>query len=160
MLHALLLSVLLAASHKTGQVVAVHDGDTITVKIEGHAEKVRLVGIDAPEIDDERQDYRDAAYAARNYARSRLGGETVTLESEPRQGDRDRYGRLLRYVILKDGTNINEDLVRKGYAHVYDRFEFTMKPRFKEAEAEAKRERRGVWTLRPGPWREVPDSHH
>ena len=159
MLHTLILSLLLAATPQTVRVVAVHDGDTITVKINGQSEKVRLVGIDAPEINDERQDYRDAAYAARNYARSRLGGEQVTLESEPQQGDRDRYGRMLRYVILHDGTNFNEELVRKGYAHVYDRFHFAQKPQFKAAEAEAKREKRGVWALRPGVWREVPDAH-
>jgi micrococcal nuclease len=129
------------------------------VKIDGHEEKCRLVGIDAPELNDERQEYRDAAYAARNYARSRLGGEQVTLEDEPRQGDRDRYGRLLRYVILRDGTNFNEDMVRKGFAHVYDRFQFSLKPQFKAAETEAKHEKRGVWQLRPGPWRDVPDGH-
>ena len=157
--HALLLSLLLAAGSHPARVVAVHDGDTITVKVGGHEEKCRLVGIDAPEMNDERQEYRDAAYAARNYARSRLAGEQVTLESEPRQGDRDRYGRLLRYVILSDGTNFNEDMVRKGFAHVYDRFEFSLKPRFKAAETEAKREKRGVWQLRPGPWREVPTGH-
>jgi len=136
--------------------MTVHDGDTITVREGGRVEKVRLVGIDAPELQDERPEYRKAAYAARDYARSRLGGETVTLESEPRQGDRDAYGRLLRYVVLRDGTNVNEDLVRKGYAHVYDKFQFTRKPQFKAAEAEAKRENLGVWTLPPGRWRETP----
>ena len=158
MLHALLLSLFLAAAPQTARVVTVHDGDTITVRIDGHTEKVRLVGIDSPELDDERQAYRDAAYAARNYARSRLGGETVTLETEPRQPDRDQYGRLLRYVILRDGTNVNEDLVRKGYAHVYDKFQFALKPRFKSAEAEAKREKLGVWKLPPGRWRQVPTA--
>jgi micrococcal nuclease len=158
MLPALLLSVLLAVTPQSARVVTVHDGDTITVRIDGHTEKVRLVGIDSPELQDERQTYRDAAYEARNYARSRLGGETVTLESEPRQGDRDAYGRLLRYVILRDGTNVNEDFVRKGYAHVYDRFNFTLKPRFKAAESEAKREKLGVWKLPPGRWREVPST--
>lgn len=156
MLHAVLLSLLLAAAPQTARVVAVHDGDTITVRIDGRTEKVRLVGIDSPELQDERQAYRDVGYAARDYARSRLGGETITMETDPGQADRDRYGRLLRYVILSDGTNINEDLVRKGYARVYDRFKFTLKARFKAAEAEAKRERRGVWTLPPGPSREVP----
>jgi micrococcal nuclease len=158
MLATLLLSLLLAASPEQAQVVAVHDGDTITVRIAGHTEKVRLLGIDSPELNDERQEYRDAAYAARSYARSRLAGETVTLETETQQGDRDRYGRLLRYVILRDGSNFNEDSVRKGYAHVYDRFNFTLKPRFKAAEAEAKREHLGVWRLRPGPWRDVPEG--
>ena len=158
MFHALLLSLLLAATPQTARVVAVHDGDTITVRMDGRTEKVRLVGIDSPELQDERQAYRDAAYAARDYARSRLGGETVTLEAEPRQGDRDAYGRLLRYVVLSDGTNVNEEFVRKGYAHVYDKFQFTLKPRFKAAEAEAKREKLGVWKLPPGRWREVPST--
>jgi len=156
--RTLLLSILLATAPQTARVVAVHDGDTITVRIDGHKEKVRLVGIDSPELQDERQAYRDAGYAARNYARVLLGGETVTLEPEPRQGDRDRYDRLLRYVILGDGTNVNEDLVRKGYARVFDKFNFTMKPRFKAVEAEAKREKLGVWALPPGRWREAPKT--
>ena len=159
MIRVLVLSLLLAAAPaEVARVVAVHDGDTITVKFDGRTEKVRLVGIDSPELDDERQPYRDAAYAARNCARSRLGGETVTLEREARQGDRDKYGRLLRYVILGDGTNVNEELVRKGYARVFDKFNFTLKPRFKELEAEAKGEKLGVWTLPPGPRRQVPKS--
>ncbi len=159
-LNALFSAALLfTGSTQSGKVVSVHDGDTITVRIDGHAEKVRLLGIDAPELDDERRDYRDAGYAARDYARSKLGGETVTLESDSHQGDRDRYGRLLRYVILRDGTDFNEDLLRKGYAHVYERFEFSMKREFHEAQAEAKREKRGVWGLSPGPWRDVPATH-
>jgi micrococcal nuclease len=156
MLSALLLSLSLATTPQTARVLTVHDGDTITVRIDGRTEKVRLVGIDSPELDDVRPEYHDAAYAARDYARSRLGGEPVTLETEAQQPDRDQYGRLLRYVILDDGTNVNEDFVRKGYAHVYDKFQFTLKPRFKAAEAEAKRQKLGVWTLPPGRWREVP----
>jgi micrococcal nuclease len=156
MLHALVLSLLLATTPQTARVVAVHDGDTITVRVDGHTEKVRLVGIDAPELEDVREAYQKVAYAAQEYARSRIRGETVTLETEPRQGDRDGYGRLLRYVILGDGANFNEEMVRKGYARVYDRFQFTLKQCFKEAESEAKRGRLGVWSLPPGRWRIVP----
>jgi micrococcal nuclease len=159
MLPSLVLSLLLVAASQTAQVVAVHDGDTITVRLDGHTEKIRLVGIDSPELQDERTAYRDAGYAARNYARMRLGGERVTLEAEPQQPDRDRYGRLLRYVILDDGTNVNDEFVRKGYAHVFDKFKFTLKPRFKASEAEAKREKLGVWSLPPGPWRDTPTAH-
>jgi micrococcal nuclease len=158
MLCAALLSLLLAATPETARVLKVSDGDTITVSLDGRTEKVRLVGIDSPELHDDRQDYRDVAYAAKNYARSLLGGETVTLDADPRQGDRDRYGRLLRYVILDDGTNVNEKMVREGYAHVYTRFSFALKARFKLAEDEAKRGKLGVWALAPGPWREVPDA--
>jgi micrococcal nuclease len=157
-LQAILLAAALAASPTQAKVVAVHDGDTITVRIEGRSEKVRLVGIDSPELDDERSDYRQEGYAARDFARSKLAGETVTLEAEPHQGDRDRYGRLLRYVILGDGSDFNETMVRTGHAHVCDRFSFTKKAAYKSVEAEAKREKRGVWSLPPGPWREVPGS--
>jgi len=138
------------------RVTSVQDGDTITVRVDGRSEKVRLVGIDSPEMKDERPGYREAAIAARDYARSRLKGKTVTLEPDGRQDDRDKYARLLRYVILGDGTNFNEELVRKGYARVYDRFSFTMKPQFKESESEAKRERIGLWALPAGKAREVP----
>jgi micrococcal nuclease len=142
------------------RVVSVHDGDDITVSIDGRSEKVRLVGIDTPELQDERPEYREAAEAAREFVRAALKGKTVTLEVDRRQGDRDGYARLLRYVILGDGTNFNEELVRKGYARVYNRFAFTLKPEFKKAEAEAKDERLGIWNLAPGKARQVPAHPH
>jgi len=138
-----------------GRVSSVHDADTITVRLSSGVEKVRLVGIDSPELDDERPAYRTFGFAARDYARSRVDGATVTLEQDSKQADRDKFGRLLRYVILGDGTNLNEELVRKGYAKVYDRFSFDLKSDFKKAEAEARRESRGVWALPPGPSRVV-----
>jgi|SoiMethySBSTD1v2_1073268.scaffolds.fasta_scaffold177949_3 micrococcal nuclease len=138
-----------------GRVSDVHDADTITVRLSSGTEKVRLVGIDSPELDDERPEYRSFGLVARDYARSRIDGLTVTLEPDSKQADRDKFGRLLRYVILGDGTNLNEELVRKGYAKVYDRFSFDLKGDFKKAEAEAKRESRGLWALPPGPSRVV-----
>ena len=145
---------------EVARVVAVHDGDTITVSESGHQDKVRLVGIDAPELDDERPEYRDAADAARDFARAKLRGERVTLEADTHQGNRDKYSRLLRYVILQDGTNFNEELVRQGYARVYGRFRFGLQDEFKQAEAEAKREHLGVWRLPPGRARQVPPAPH
>ena len=145
---------------EVARVVAVHDGDTITVSESGHQDKVRLVGIDAPELDDERPEYRDAADAARDFARSKLKGERVTLEADTHQANRDKYSRLLRYVILRDGTNFNEELVRQGYARVYGRFRFGLQDEFKQAEAEAKREHLGVWRLPPGRARQVPPASH
>jgi micrococcal nuclease len=138
-----------------GRVVSVHDGDTITVRLATGSEKVRLVGIDSPELDDERPEYRAAGYAAREYARSRIDGITVTLEADTKQPDRDRYERLLRYVILGDGTNLNEELVRKGYARVYEKFKFDLKARFRDAEMEARQGSLGLWALPAGPPRMV-----
>ena len=138
-----------------GRVVSVHDGDTITVRLSTGNAKVRLVGIDSPELDDERPEYRAAGYAARDFARSRIEGLTVTLEADSKQPDRDRYDRLLRYVILGDGTNLNEELVRKGYARVFEKFKFDLKARFRDAEVEARQGVRGLWALPAGPPRVV-----
>lgn len=156
LLTVLLLTLAPGQLDEKARVVSVHDGDTISVSIDGRREKVRLVGIDTPELEDERPEYRQAAQAAREFARAELKGKTITLEADARQPDRDSYTRLLRYVILRDGTNFNEELVRKGYARVYDRFAFTMKSQFKRAESEARREKLGIWTLPPGKARQVP----
>jgi micrococcal nuclease len=147
-------------SGEKARVVSVHDADTITVRLGGRSEKVRLVGVDAPELQDERPEYRRVAEAAYEFARDALKGKTVSLEVDSRQGDRDRYARLLRYVILGDGTNFNEELVRKGYARVYNRFSFELKKEFRAVEAEAKRQQLGLWSLTPGKARQVPDAPH
>jgi len=139
---------------ESAEVVWVTDGDTIIVRIGEREEKVRLIGIDAPEIHDERQPWRDRAYAAGHYVRDQLKGRSVRLEGDTIQRDRDEYGRLLRFVFV-DGKNLNLELVRLGYAKVYRRFEFHWKSQFLEAEEEAKSSKLGVWTLPPGPARVV-----
>ena len=48
-----------------------------------------------------------------------LAGKSVLLQGDDTQDDRDRYGRLLRYVFLPGGININELLVENGFAHEY-----------------------------------------
>jgi endonuclease YncB( thermonuclease family) len=61
-------------------------------------------------------------------------------------------------VILLDQTNVNEELVCKGYARVYDRFSFALKPQFKRCEADAKERRLGLWSLPPGKARQTPTA--
>lgn len=134
-----------AAGDESARVVWVSDGDTITVRIGSVKEKVRLIGIDTPELGDARHWWRDLAFEARDYARKRVKGRTVTLTRDPAVDDRDKYGRLLRYVILDDGTNFNEEMIRRGYAAAYTRFRFSLASRFKATEKEARRERLGRW---------------
>lgn len=147
-------------SEEPARVVSIQDGDTITVTTAGRTEKVRLVGIDTPEMEDVRPEFREAAKAAKEFARALLAAESVTLERDTHQADRDKYGRLLRYVILADKTNVNEVLVCKGYARVYDRFSFALKPQFKQCEADARRQHLGVWSLPPGKARQTPSAAH
>ncbi len=149
----LLPSVAPLRAAEAAKVVWVTDGDTITVRIGPRKEKVRLLGIDTPELKDERKAWRDLAWDARDYARQSLKGRIVTLEPDRLDRDRDDYRRLLRYVVLGDGTNFNLELVRKGYARVYRKFDFTLKPRFLAAEEEAKKRKLGVWALPPRPAR-------
>ena len=98
------------------------DGDTIDVVIDGVEERVRLTGIDTPEIAHESSGDRpgnDAeCYAdeAHDYIRSLIDeGTPVRLERDV--GARDDYGRLLAYVYrASDGVFVNYELVRQGYA--------------------------------------------
>ncbi len=159
LLRGALLALLLAAVSpvrarvETGRVVWVSDGDTITVRLDGVKEKIRLIGIDTPELDDTRVAWRDLAYASRAYARARLLGKTVALERDALCRDRDRYGRLLRYVVLDDGTDFDEEMIREGYARAYTRFAFTRAGPYRTAEEKAQAAGRGRWAaaLRQAP---------
>jgi micrococcal nuclease len=147
---ALAATAALAARVETGRVVWVTDGDTITVRISGAKEKVRLVGIDTPELDDVRDAWNRLAHDARAHLSKRLRGRTVALERDPESRNRDKFDRLLRYVVLDDGTDVGEEMVREGYARVYTRFPFARRARYDAAEREAKAAGRGRWAL-PSP---------
>lgn len=89
-----------------GKVTSVTDGDTITVRIAGTSYKVRYIGMDCPELDQEMgQDARVANQLL-------VGGQQVRLERD--QSETDDFGRLLRYVYLEDGTFVNAELIRQG----------------------------------------------
>ncbi len=136
-----------APALQKGRVEWVSDGDTITVRIGETKEKVRMVGIDTPELDDANPWWRALAERARDHARSRLLGRTVVLEPDAIGADRDKYGRLLRYVIL-DGEDVNEEMIREGYARAYTRFAFGRATRYREAEKAARAAKIGRWTPR------------
>lgn len=88
-------------------VVDVVDGDTIEVSLDGDRERVRLVGINAPERGE------CLADDATRWLRDQIGGREVDLVAD--ESDRDRYGRLLRYVEV-DGVDVGAELVRAGLA--------------------------------------------
>ncbi|MBM4433426.1 MAG: nuclease, partial [Chloroflexi bacterium] len=96
-------------------VTRVIDGDTIEVDITGVAYRVRYIGIDTPELDDENPSLSALAQEAARYNRELLEGKSVRLEKDV--SETDKYGRLLRYVYVGD-TFVNAELVRLGYAEV------------------------------------------
>ena len=89
------------------------DGDTVIARLaDGHDEKVRLLGVDTPEVVDPRKPVQCFGHVASEYTRSHLVGRRVTLELDAVH--RDKYGRLLAYVVL-DGRRFDDELLAGGY---------------------------------------------
>ena len=128
------------------KVVKIIDGDTVNVEIENKTYSVRLIGIDAPEVHDPRKPVQCFAKEATTKLNEALSGKLVYLESDPTQGDKDQYNRLLRYIFLEDGTNIDKLMISGGYAHEYIyNLPYKYQEEFKQAEKEAREAERGLW---------------
>ena len=87
------------------------DGDTLRLD---DGDRVRLLGIDAPEMHNLDDPYDHSGQEARQCALQILGSQTISLRYGPRK--RDAYGRILAWVILADGTNMDDELLRRGCA--------------------------------------------
>lgn len=100
------------------------DGDTIEVKQGDKTERVRLLCIDTPERGKPGFDEATAALAAL------VKGRGVDIVRDPKHDERDRYGRLLAYVIRSDpddgieqlGMNANVEMVRLGHSTYYTKY--------------------------------------
>ena len=120
------------------------DGDTVVARFaNGHVEKIRLLGVDTPEVVDPRKPVQCYGHAASAFTKSHLTGRHVLLELDAEQ--RDKYGRLLAYVIV-DGHRYNDQLLELGYG----RF-LVIPPNGSHARAMLREElaaraaRRGLW---------------
>lgn len=120
-------------------VAKVIDGDTIDVIINNETKRVRYIGVNTPERD--RCFYEEA----KNFNSSLVLNKKIKLEKDVSESD--KYGRLLRYVYLENGTMVNEKLVAEGYALV-STFPPDVKyqDRFLEAQKKARDESRGLWS--------------
>lgn len=127
-------------------VVKVVDGDTIDVEIDGAVERLRLIGINTPESVDPRKPVECFGIEASNKAKEMLMGRLVALESDPTQGERGKYGRLLRYVRTQDGLFYNLEIIKQGYAfeYTYDTV-YKYQAEFKSAEEYAQENELGLW---------------
>ena len=143
----LFFSFLLASQAWAEKVVFVIDGDTVIL---ANHERVRLIGIDAPEIKSKYHRGEFFGKESAQYLKARIEGKDVVLKSgaEPR----DKYGRRLAYIYLGDGTSIDEELVRLGYASVFRKFPFPEREQFLKLEAEAKEKKLGMWGKKKSPW--------
>jgi micrococcal nuclease len=129
-----------------GVVTRVVDGDTVHVRVAGHDETVRYIGMDTPETVKPNTPLQCFGKAASAANRQLVAGAPVELrlDAEPR----DRYGRLLAYVYRRrDGLFVNAALVRGGFATI-----LTIPPNLGHAAELAKLER-GARAARRGLWR-------
>jgi len=130
------------------------DGDTLVLE---SGERVRLIGMDTPEMHQSEKLLRDSQRTKQDVATiQKLGrraygftkglveGKRVSLEFDVEKYD--RYKRLLAYVYLKDGTFVNAEIVKQGYANL-----MTIPPNVKYADLfvklyrEARENNRGLW---------------
>lgn len=128
----------------SAKVLSVIDGDTIIIEPDI---KVRYVGIDAPEVD---ECFSDEASTEN---KKLVEGKTIKLVKDV--SDKDKYGRLLRYVYVGD-IFVSDYLVRYGYAkNMGIKPDLRYYQKLKEAQGEAKEFSRGLWfscpTSKPKP---------
>ncbi|MBL8015761.1 MAG: thermonuclease family protein [Ignavibacteria bacterium] len=139
-------------------VTKVFDGDTFEAESNGKKEKVRMLGIDTPEKFDSDKLTRDMERTKKDsetikklgelssqYTRKLLEGKKVLLEPDKTQDEKDKYGRLLRYVYLEDGTFVNKKIVSEGYAVAFRKFKVSKEKELVEAETDARKNKKGLW---------------
>ena len=134
------------AEQFTGKVVGILDGDTISVLREGKAVRVRLYGIDAPE--------KAQAFGtrARQFTAALVFQKDVTIIIHAT----DRYSRIVGEVLLPDGRNLSQELVKAGMAWWYRSYA-AKDMALAQLEAEARTAKRGLWAdahpVQPWQWR-------
>jgi micrococcal nuclease len=122
------------------------DGDTITVDMNGTKETIRMIGVDTPETHKPNTPVQCYGPEASAYTKNLIGNQPVRLQADPTNQNRDRYGRLLRYVYLPDGRLVQKEIINNGYGFAYTLFPFTKKDEFIRTEASAQQNAKGIWT--------------
>lgn len=142
----------------SGTVTRVIDGDTAEVKLSNSTETIRFLGIDTPELsgNHDEGEYEEItnntclvkwAEKAKKYVNKQVNGTQVNLVYDSEAGNKGKYGRLLRYIEL-NGTDFNLNLVREGYARAYTESSFEREIHYMEAENQAKKETKGIWSCK------------
>ncbi len=137
-------------ARQDARVVAVNDGDSITIVLNGMKYRTRLIGIDAPEMGQEPWGRK-----AREHLRTLLKGYRWRVSIEGDIEPHDKYDRILVYLWAPDGEMLNERMLRDGYAML-----LTIQPnskyvdRLRKAQKSAREDKRGIWG--PGGLKERP----
>lgn len=128
------------------KVTKVIDGDTFSVSSNNKTLKVRVIGINTPETVDPRRKVECFGREVSDQAKRLLSGQQVRFESDLTQDDKDKYGRLLRYVFLPNNTDYGMEMIKQGYAYEYTYdTSYKYQKKYKTAQSEAERTGVGLW---------------
>ena len=140
---------LATSTPNTYRVLKVIDGDTLDIYKDGETIRLRLVGMDTPEVVDPRKPVQCFGKEASAEGHILLDGQWVRLEYDAVSGTYDKYGRMLAYVFrASDGLFYNEFMIANGFAHEYDYQNQAYKYRteFKAAQSAAEKAGFGFWS--------------
>lgn len=134
---------------QTARVNYVYDGDTLQLE---SGRKIRLIGIDTPEVFSRKHhipaDIKQQGLLARDALQALLNQSSRQVQLAYGQQAQDRYGRTLAHVFLPDGTNLQAELIARGHA-----IAFTTPPNehmsdcYRSQEARARQQQLGIWQL-------------
>lgn len=126
--------------HKVTHVV---DGDTVKALIDGKEQTIRIIGIDTPESTTSQECFGSEASAS---ARRILSNKWIKIKSDKSQDDKDKYGRLLRYISYGKNIDFGERSIAKGYAYeyTYDR-PYEKRDLYLQRQQEAQSKSLGLW---------------
>lgn len=119
------------------------DGDTITVNIDGKKENIRMIGINAPEV---RGKEVLQGIKAKKFLIQLTNNKNIKFIKDSNLNNRDKYGRLLRYVYLENEINLNNEMIKTGNAKEYTYGEkYDFQELFKKSQKEAQINNLGIW---------------
>lgn len=124
------------------------DGDTIDIAAadgDSAYTRVRLLGIDTPETKHPTEGVMYFGPEAAEFAAQAALGKTVCVFLDSESPSRDKYDRLLAYVLLPDATYLNELLLMEGFAYADLRFRHGFYNRYKQLESAARNQKKGLW---------------
>lgn len=133
---------------KTFKVINIVDGDTIDIDVadyqSGHT-RIRFWGLDTPETKNTKTGIMYFGPQASEFTTQKVLGQNVKVILDPDRPNRCKYKRLLAYIQLEDQTILNELLISQGFAYVDLRFDFAYKNKYRQLQALAISQKRGLW---------------
>ena len=129
------------------KVLRVVDGDTVEIDTEDGPLKVRVIGIDTPEILHPAKPVQPFGPEASKRAVKLLQGQVVKIhyDPDPKHGTWGKYGRLLVYLELPDGRDFGLVMIGEGLARAYPKYPFSRVTEYIAAEQKAKTSKVGIW---------------